>query len=478
MIRPRRRNGATEGNGTAGSTHRPHATAESRPRPRRRPPRRCHDEPTGIDRADGIERLGELRTRGRDSATHPTVRRPTPAADADARSRRRRRRAVARRRRRRQPAPAPAARARPRRSQRTAHRATARRTAASRGSDDYSGDLIDIEGLLDLRDEGYGFLRVGGYLPGRNDAYVSASQVRRFGLRKGDHVQGATRPPASSEKYPALVRVDVDQRDDARRSAQPRPLRGSDAAVPRLAVAARARRRPGRDHRPHHRPDLADREGPARSDRVAAEGGQDDDHQADRVLDRAQQPRDARDGAARRRAARGSHRHAPPRAARRGRGVDLRPALRRALPRRRARDRARPPARRDRTGRRHHPRRHHPARPGVQPRGAGVRPHHVGRCRLLGAVPAEEVLRCGAEYRRGWVVDDPCDRAHRHRLEDGRSDLRGVQGHRQHGAAPRPARRRPPRLPGHRRRAVEHPARRAALRPRSICSRRGSSDGC
>ncbi len=75
--------------------------------------------------------------------------------------------------------------------------------------DEYSGDLIEIEGLLDLRDEGYGFLRASGYLAGRNDAYVSASQVRRFGLRKGDHVKGATRPPASSEKYPALVRVDL-----------------------------------------------------------------------------------------------------------------------------------------------------------------------------------------------------------------------------------------------------------------------------
>ncbi len=78
-----------------------------------------------------------------------------------------------------------------------------------RGGDEYSGDLIEIEGLLDLRDEGYGFLRASGYLAGRNDAYVSASQVRRFGLRKGDHVKGATRPPASSEKYPALVRVDL-----------------------------------------------------------------------------------------------------------------------------------------------------------------------------------------------------------------------------------------------------------------------------
>src|SRR5262245_58997203 len=74
---------------------------------------------------------------------------------------------------------------------------------------DYSGELIGVEGLLDLRDEGYGFLRSSGYIAGRGDAYVSASQVRRFGLRKGDYVKGATRPPASSEKYPALVRVDL-----------------------------------------------------------------------------------------------------------------------------------------------------------------------------------------------------------------------------------------------------------------------------
>jgi transcription termination factor Rho len=76
-------------------------------------------------------------------------------------------------------------------------------------NDEYSGELIDVQGLLDLRDEGYGFLRTSGYVAGRNDAYVSASQVRRFGLRKGDYVKGATRPPASSEKYPALVRVDL-----------------------------------------------------------------------------------------------------------------------------------------------------------------------------------------------------------------------------------------------------------------------------
>jgi len=70
------------------------------------------------------------------------------------------------------------------------------------------GEPVECEGLLDLRDEGYGFLRTSGYLPGSKDAYVSASQVRRFALRKGDYVTGATRPPASNEKYPALLRVD------------------------------------------------------------------------------------------------------------------------------------------------------------------------------------------------------------------------------------------------------------------------------
>ena len=51
-----------------------------------------------------------------------------------------------------------------------------------RGQDpqQYSGELVPAEGLLDLRDEGYGFLRTGGYLAGSRDAYVSLSQVRRF----------------------------------------------------------------------------------------------------------------------------------------------------------------------------------------------------------------------------------------------------------------------------------------------------------
>ncbi len=72
----------------------------------------------------------------------------------------------------------------------------------------YAGELIEVEGLLDLRDDGYGFLRTRGYHPSPNDVYVSINMVRRYGLRKGDSVVGGFRPAASNEKYPALLRVD------------------------------------------------------------------------------------------------------------------------------------------------------------------------------------------------------------------------------------------------------------------------------
>ncbi len=69
-------------------------------------------------------------------------------------------------------------------------------------------DLEVREGLLDILPEGYGFLRVTGYLPGEKDVYVSANQVRKFRLRKGDIVSGPIRPPRSKEKFPAVVRID------------------------------------------------------------------------------------------------------------------------------------------------------------------------------------------------------------------------------------------------------------------------------
>ncbi len=70
--------------------------------------------------------------------------------------------------------------------------------------------LIPIAGILDVLDN-YGFVRTTGYLPGSNDVYVSLSQVRRYGLRKGDVIEGAIRQPRDGErreKFNALVRLD------------------------------------------------------------------------------------------------------------------------------------------------------------------------------------------------------------------------------------------------------------------------------
>jgi transcription termination factor Rho len=64
-------------------------------------------------------------------------------------------------------------------------------------------------GILDIVDEGYGFVRRHGLLPSPDDIYVSSSQVRRYGLRVGDRVSGAVRPPREAEKYAGLLRVDA-----------------------------------------------------------------------------------------------------------------------------------------------------------------------------------------------------------------------------------------------------------------------------
>jgi transcription termination factor Rho len=64
-------------------------------------------------------------------------------------------------------------------------------------------------GVLEIMNEGMGFLRADHYLPGRNDIYVSQSQIRRFGLRTGDMVIGQIRPPKDNEKYFGLLRVEA-----------------------------------------------------------------------------------------------------------------------------------------------------------------------------------------------------------------------------------------------------------------------------
>jgi transcription termination factor Rho len=70
-----------------------------------------------------------------------------------------------------------------------------------------SNDPIEVAGYLDLRDEGYGFLRVNGYLASFGDAYVSVRLTRQFNLRKGDHVTGMCRPAGRNEKNPGMIDI-------------------------------------------------------------------------------------------------------------------------------------------------------------------------------------------------------------------------------------------------------------------------------
>jgi transcription termination factor Rho len=70
-------------------------------------------------------------------------------------------------------------------------------------------DALMTGGILEIVDDGYGFLRGESLLPGSNDVYVSQSQIRRFALRTGDYVTGQVRPPKDSEKYYGLLRVET-----------------------------------------------------------------------------------------------------------------------------------------------------------------------------------------------------------------------------------------------------------------------------
>ena len=78
----------------------------------------------------------------------------------------------------------------------------------------WDGEPVPVDGYLDLRDDGYGFLRVSGWRPSKEDAYVSVKQVRQFGLRKGDHLVGTSRPANRNEKNPAMLSIESINGDD------------------------------------------------------------------------------------------------------------------------------------------------------------------------------------------------------------------------------------------------------------------------
>ena len=82
-------------------------------------------------------------------------------------------------------------------------------TVEPESTEPLSTEPVKVSGYVDLRDEGYGFLRVNGYLPSRDDSYISVRLTRQYGLRKGDHVSGMSKPAGRNEKNPAMLDVET-----------------------------------------------------------------------------------------------------------------------------------------------------------------------------------------------------------------------------------------------------------------------------
>src|SRR5690349_18296362 len=82
------------------------------------------------------------------------------------------------------------------------------RPASSKITVDPDLPLRPVSGILDIRDN-HGFVRTEGFLPGPDDAYVPAAQIKRHGLRRGDLVTGAVRDDPRSTKSNPLARLDT-----------------------------------------------------------------------------------------------------------------------------------------------------------------------------------------------------------------------------------------------------------------------------
>ncbi len=269
--------------------------------------------------------------------------------------------------------------------------------------------------MLDLRDEGYGFLRINGYLPSRDDVYVSVKQARQFGLRKGDHLKGASRPAGRNEKNPALLRIDTVNGVDPEAARQRPRFEDLTPLFPdeklRLEVPTTRRNMTARII------DLISPIGKGQRGLIVSppkagkttimkqiarsiETNNPEVHLIVLLVD--ERPEEVTDM---RRWVKGEV----------VASTFDRPSDEHTMVAELAIERAKR-TRRGRRRRRHHPRRHHPARPRLQPRRARDGPHHVRWHRHRRVVSAEEVLRCRPQHRGGRLAHDPRHRARRDRL--------------------------------------------------------------
>ena len=126
-----------------------------------------------------------------------------------------------------------------------------------------NGENIFGEGVLEILQDGFGFLRSAdsSYLAGPDDIYVSPSQIRRFNLRTGDTVSGLVRPPKDGERYFALLKVGEINYDAPENAKSKVLFENLTPLFPTRAPQARAgQRQHGGSDGPHHRHGRADRQ--------------------------------------------------------------------------------------------------------------------------------------------------------------------------------------------------------------------------
>lgn len=109
-------------------------------------------------------------------------------------------------------------------------------------------DLLKVQesepasGILEILPDGYGFLRGHTLLPGKKDIYVSMAQIRRFGLRTGDLVEGTARSQRDSDKFAALLTVDRSTAMSLKKTRTVYPLTSWCRSIPTGALCWKASR--------------------------------------------------------------------------------------------------------------------------------------------------------------------------------------------------------------------------------------------
>ena len=338
------------------------------------------------------------------------------------------------------------------------------------------GVSIFGDGTLEVLPDGFGFLRSPetSYLASTDDIYVSPSQIRRFNLHTGDSIEGEIRTPKDGERYFALVKVDK-VNGEAPEAAKNKilfenltPLHPDEAFKLEREIKAE-------ENITGRVIDIVAPIGKGQRGLIVSppKAGKTVmlQHIAHAIV--ANHPEVVADRAADRRAAGGSDRDVAL-GARRGRRLHLRRAGLAPRAGRRDGDREGEAPGRAQEGRRSSCSTRSPASPA--PTTPWCRP--PGKV-LTGGVDAnalqkpEALLRRGAQRRGRRLADHHRHRADRHRQPHGRRDLRGIQGHRQHGDPPRPPDAREAHLPGDQRQPLRHAARGAADRRSRCCRRSG-----